>query len=64
MDIRALNKNENKEPGHSFSIIESKKTKAVLEEVMKYIFLIILKLIRMDMYTNIFLLQNRKSADT
>lgn len=39
MDIRALNKNENKEPGHSFSIIESKKSKAVLEEVMKYIFL-------------------------
>lgn len=40
MDIRIEHEKENKENDNSFSIIENRKTKALLEEIMKIIFLI------------------------
>lgn len=40
MDIHFDDKKENKEIDNSFSIIENRKTKALIEEVMKYIFLV------------------------
>lgn len=40
MDTNFVTEVENKEINHTFSIIEDRKTKALAEEIMKYIFLI------------------------